>query len=55
LLRKRYAIETVNDELKNMSQIEHSRHRNSNNFLENSLAELILYGFLFKKTDIKFH
>ena len=27
LLRKRALIETVNDELKNIAQIEHSRHR----------------------------
>ncbi|MGK7898696.1 MAG: transposase, partial [Xenococcus sp. (in: cyanobacteria)] len=27
LLRKRSLIETVNDQLKNISQIEHSRHR----------------------------
>ena len=27
LLRKRAIIETVNDQLKNIAQIEHSRHR----------------------------
>ena len=27
LLRKRAIIETINDELKNMAQVEHSRHR----------------------------
>ena len=27
LLRKRELIETINDELKNMAKIEHSRHR----------------------------
>ena len=27
LLRKRAIIETINDELKNIAQIEHSRHR----------------------------
>jgi hypothetical protein len=27
LLRKRALIETINDELKNIAQIEHSRHR----------------------------
>ena len=27
LVRKRAIVETVNDELKNMAQIEHSRHR----------------------------
>ena len=33
LLRKRALIETVNDELKNIAQIEHSRHRSFNNFI----------------------
>ncbi|WP_226996105.1 transposase, partial [Candidatus Protochlamydia sp. W-9] len=33
LLRKRAIIETVNDQLKNISQIEHTRHRNAGNFL----------------------
>lgn len=33
LLRKRAIIESVNDQLKNISQIEHSRHRSINNFM----------------------
>ena len=37
LLRKRALIETVNDELKNIAQIEHSRHRSFSNFIANSL------------------
>ena len=37
LLRKRAVIETVNDELKNIAQIEHSRHRSFNNFIVNIL------------------
>ena len=37
LLRKRALIETVNDELKNIAQIEHSRHRSFNNFIANAL------------------
>ncbi|QGP51894.1 hypothetical protein PsalN5692_03393 [Piscirickettsia salmonis] len=32
LLRKRGIIESVFDQLKNISQIEHSRHRSVNNF-----------------------
>ena len=36
LLRKRSVIETVNDELKNICQVEHSRHRSINNFLTSS-------------------
>lgn len=38
LLRKRSLIETVNDQLKNISQIEHTRHRSPQNFLINLLA-----------------
>jgi len=40
LLRKRSLIETVNDQLKNISQIEHTRHRSPTNFVVNLLAGL---------------
>ena len=40
-LRKRALIETVNDELKNIAQIEHSRHRSFNNFTANALVQLL--------------
>lgn len=43
LLRKRALIETVNDQLKNISQIEHSRHRSVTNAMVNFLASLIAY------------
>ncbi|MDJ0719000.1 MAG: IS982 family transposase, partial [Prochloraceae cyanobacterium] len=46
LLRKRSLIETVNDQLKNISQIEHSRHRSVWNFLVNLFAGLIAYTYL---------
>ena len=49
LLRKRALIETVNDELKNICQIEHTRHRSFENFLTNLLSGLIAYSFLDKK------
>ena len=39
-LRKRAIIETVNDELKNIAQVEHSRHRSVENFVVNTLAAL---------------
>ena len=42
LLRKRAIIETVNDELKNIAQVEHSRHRNFDNFIVNILGLLRL-------------
>ena len=43
LLRKRSVIESVNDELKNMAQVEHSRHRSVANFLTNTFAALAAY------------
>jgi len=54
LLRKRSIIETVNDELKNICQIEHSRHRCFSNFISNIVAGLIAYSFLPKKPSIKY-
>lgn len=54
LLRKRSVIETVNDELKNICQVEHSRHRSFGNFLSNMISGLIAYSFLTKKPQIKF-
>lgn len=41
LLRKRVLVETVNDELKNVCQIEHTRHRSIDNFASNLIAGLI--------------
>jgi hypothetical protein len=55
LLRKRSVIETVNDELKNICQVEHSRHRSFANFVTNLLAGLIAYSFLPKKPSITYH
>lgn len=54
LLRKRSVIETVNDQLKNSSQAEHSRHRSFANFITNLVASLIAYSFQEKKPSIKF-
>jgi hypothetical protein len=45
VLRKRVIIETINDQLKNISQIEHSRHRSIPNFMVNLVAGLIAYSF----------
>lgn len=44
LLRKRAIVETIIDQLKNISQIEHSRHRSVTNFLVNVLCGLIAYA-----------
>lgn len=49
LLRKRALVESVNDELKNICQIEHTRHRSFGNFLTNLLSGLIAYSYLPKK------
>ena len=54
LLRKRSVIETVNDELKNICQVEHSRHRSVGNFITNLIAGIIAYHFLPKKPSIRF-
>lgn len=54
LLRKRSVIETINDELKNICQVEHSRHRSFNNFITNLIAALIAYSFFEKKPAIKY-
>ncbi|EON77583.1 Mobile element protein [Lunatimonas lonarensis] len=54
MLRKRSVIETVNDELKNMCQIEHSRHRCFGNFITNLISRLIAYCFFPKKPAIKY-
>jgi hypothetical protein len=52
MLRKRAVVECVNDELKNICQIEHSRHRSFNNFIANLVSGLIAYCFLPKKPSI---
>ena len=52
LLRKRSLLETVNDQLKNISQIEHSRHRSVTNFLVNLVAGLIAYTYQPKKPSL---
>lgn len=53
MLRKRGLIETVNEQLKNISQISHSRHRSVRNFMVNVIAGLIAYTFQAKKPSLK--
>jgi SAM-dependent methyltransferase len=55
LLRKRAIIETIIDQLKNISQIEHSRHRSPINFLVNLVCGLIAYCRQPKKPSLGFH
>lgn len=52
LLRKRAIIETVNDLLKNVCQIEHTRHRAVNNFVVNLISGLIAYNLMPKKPEL---
>jgi len=53
LLRKRAIIETINDQLKNISQIEHTRHRSVWNFYTNVVAGLIAYTYQEKKPNLQ--
>jgi len=52
LLRKRGVIESVNDYLKNICQVEHTRHRSPLNFMVNLLAALSAYSFFPSKPSI---
>ncbi len=52
MLRKRTVIESVNDFLKNICNIEHSRHRSITNFLVNLVSALAAYSFLPKKPSV---
>lgn len=52
MLRKRSIIETIIDQLKNISQIEHSRHRSIPNFLVNLIGGIAAYGLKEKKPAI---
>lgn len=55
LLRKRAIIETVFDQLKNISQIEHTRHRSFWNFLVNIIAGLTAYTWREKKPNLNYN
>jgi Transposase DDE domain len=53
MLRKRGLIESVNDQLKNISQIEHSRHRSLTGFMVNLVAGLIAYTYQPTKPSLR--
>lgn len=55
LLRKRAIVETIYDQLKNISQIEHTRHRSLVGFMVNLLAGLIAYSHQPKKPSLNLH
>jgi len=53
ILRRRALIETVFDELKNLCQIEHTRHRSVSNFLVNLMAGIVAYCLSGDKPSLK--
>ena len=53
LLRKRALIETIIDQLKNIAQIEHTRHRSPVNFMVHLIGGLIAYCHQPKKPALK--
>lgn len=53
MLRKRSLVETVNDELKNIVQIEHTRHRSFDGFCVNLIAALVAYHFLPPQNEVR--
>ena len=53
LARKRAIIETINDQLKNISHIAHTRHRSVDNFAVNLVAGLIAYTHQPKKPSLR--
>ena len=52
LLRKRAIIETINDQLKNIQQVEHTRHRSVINAMVNILAALVAYTYQPRKPSL---
>ena len=53
LLHKRTLIETIIDQLKNIAQIEHTRHRSPTKFMVNLISGLIAYAHQPKKPALK--
>jgi hypothetical protein len=53
LLRKRSIIETINDQLKNIGDLEHSRHRSLTHYLSNIIASLVAYSYQDKKPALQ--
>ena len=48
MLHKRAVVESVNDELKKIVQIEYSRHRSFTNLITNALSAIAVYCFFLK-------
>ena len=53
MLSRRFIIETINDQLKNITQIEHSRHRSVHGFMLNIIAGLIAYSLKDNKPSLR--
>jgi hypothetical protein len=53
LLRKRSLIETINDQLKNIGDLEHSRHRSLTHYMSNIIASLVAYSYQDKKPALQ--
>ena len=53
LTRKRFVIETIVDQLKNIPQIEHTRHRSTTNLTVKPIAGLIAYTWQLKKPSLR--
>ena len=45
-------VETINDNLKNVGQIEHSRHRSLPGFMVHVVGALIAYPYQLKKPSL---
>ncbi len=54
MLRRRSPIETVNDALKNIRQVEHSRHRSFVDSIANLISGLVAYCFLPKEPSLRY-
>ena len=52
LWRKRAIIETITDQLKNIAQMAHTRHRSIDNFMVNLIAGLIAYTWQPRKPSL---
>jgi len=53
MISRRFIIETINDQLKNVTQVEHSRHRILHGFMLNIIAGLIAYSLKDSKPSLK--
>jgi|GEM_PF-1135369 hypothetical protein len=53
LLCKRSIIETINDQLKNIGDLEYSRHRSLTHYMSNIIASLVAYSYQDKKPALK--